>query len=103
MIDHDLGPPLSSDGPRRAHARRVDGQLIGLADRMGIDRLVIYMGQRTVVDPSPEELRRQNDQVLQASATGTTARSGSCTSTRSTSRRACARSIDASATGRWSG
>ena len=41
-------------------------RLIGLADRMGIDRLVIYMGQRTVVDPSPEELRRQNDQVLQA-------------------------------------
>jgi predicted TIM-barrel fold metal-dependent hydrolase len=41
-------------------------RLIGLADRMGIDRLVIYMGDRTVVDPSPEELRRQNDQVLQA-------------------------------------
>jgi hypothetical protein len=39
-------------------------RLIGLADRMGIDRLVIFMGARTVVDPSPEELRRQNDQVL---------------------------------------
>jgi predicted TIM-barrel fold metal-dependent hydrolase len=41
-------------------------RLIAVADRMGIDRLVIYMGQRTVVDPSPEELRRQNDYVLQA-------------------------------------
>ncbi len=41
-------------------------RLMGLADRMGIDRLVIFMGARTVVDPSPEELRRQNDQVLQA-------------------------------------
>ena len=41
-------------------------RLIGIADRMGIDRLVIYMGDRHVIDPSPEELRRQNDQVLQA-------------------------------------
>src|SRR5215831_11379378 len=41
-------------------------RLIALADRMGIDRLVIYMGQRHVIDPSPAELRRQNDQVLQA-------------------------------------
>lgn len=36
-------------------------RLVELADRMGIDRLVIYMGDRTAVDPSPEELRRQND------------------------------------------
>src|SRR5205823_8056868 len=41
-------------------------RLIVLADRMGIDRLVIFMGDRLVIDPSPEELRRQNDQVLQA-------------------------------------
>jgi uncharacterized protein len=41
-------------------------KLMALADRMGIERVVIYMGDRTVVDPSPEELRRQNDQVLQA-------------------------------------
>jgi predicted TIM-barrel fold metal-dependent hydrolase len=41
-------------------------RLMSIADRMGIDRLVLYMGMRTVVDPSPEELRRQNDQVLQA-------------------------------------
>jgi hypothetical protein len=41
-------------------------RLIALADRMGIERLVIYMGDKAVVDPSPDELRRQNDQVLQA-------------------------------------
>ena len=41
-------------------------RLMAVADRMGIDRLVIYMGTRIVVDPTPQELRRQNDQVLQA-------------------------------------
>src|SRR5437588_12231830 len=41
-------------------------RLIGIADRMGISRLVIYMGDRHVIDPSPVELRRQNDEVLQA-------------------------------------
>jgi uncharacterized protein len=41
-------------------------RLMTLADRMGIERLVIDMGDRAVADPSPDELRRQNDQVLQA-------------------------------------
>ena len=41
-------------------------RLITLADRMGIDRVVIYLGEPLAVDPSPDELRRQNDQVLQA-------------------------------------
>jgi predicted TIM-barrel fold metal-dependent hydrolase len=40
--------------------------LIARADRMGIERLVVFMGYPFVADPSPEELRRQNDQVLQA-------------------------------------
>ena len=40
-------------------------RLIALSDRMGIERLVIYMGDKSVVEPSPDELRRQNDQVLQ--------------------------------------
>jgi predicted TIM-barrel fold metal-dependent hydrolase len=56
------------------HINRVGGRtpdlsmarLIALADRMGIERLVIFMGEPLVEDPSPEELRRQNDQVLQA-------------------------------------
>ncbi len=41
-------------------------RMMALADRMGIDRVVIYMGDKAVADPSPDELRRQNDQVLQA-------------------------------------
>jgi predicted TIM-barrel fold metal-dependent hydrolase len=52
---------LSNRTPDEAMAR-----LFRIADRMGIDRLVIYMGERTVVDPGPDELRRQNDYVLQA-------------------------------------
>ncbi len=41
-------------------------RLVAYADRMGIERLVLYMGYPLIVDPSQEELRRQNDQVLQA-------------------------------------
>ena len=41
-------------------------QLIRFAERMGVDRVVVYMGFPFVTDPSPEELRRQNDQVLAA-------------------------------------
>jgi predicted TIM-barrel fold metal-dependent hydrolase len=40
--------------------------MIRYADRMGIDRLCIFMGYPLVDDPSPEVLRAQNDQVLQA-------------------------------------
>ena len=41
-------------------------QLIAFADRMGIERLCIYMGMNWSYDPSPEEMRRQNDEVLAA-------------------------------------
>ncbi len=40
--------------------------LMKVADRMGIERLIIYMGTRDIVNPSADELRRQNDEVLQA-------------------------------------
>ena len=40
--------------------------LIKFADRMGIDRLCVYMGMTMVQDPSPAEFRQQNDEVLQA-------------------------------------
>jgi predicted TIM-barrel fold metal-dependent hydrolase len=40
--------------------------LIDRADRMGIERLVVFMGYPMVADPTAGELRRQNDQVLQA-------------------------------------
>ncbi len=41
-------------------------QLLKHADRMGIDRLIVFMGYPLAADPSPEEVRRQNDQVLRA-------------------------------------
>jgi predicted TIM-barrel fold metal-dependent hydrolase len=41
-------------------------ELVRFGDRMGIERLVVFMGYPFVYDPSPEELRRQNDQVLAA-------------------------------------
>jgi predicted TIM-barrel fold metal-dependent hydrolase len=41
-------------------------ETIRYADRMGIDRVCTYMGYSMLEDPTPEELRVQNDQVLQA-------------------------------------
>ena len=79
-------------------------QLMKVADRMGIERLVIYMGDSGRRRPvggraAPAERRGPPG----AFATGTTAPSGSSTSARSTSRPASGRSTAASATGRWSG
>ena len=56
------------------HLSGVDGktpeerlaQMIAIADRMGIERLCVYMGMPWSRDPSPDDLRRENDQVLQA-------------------------------------
>ncbi len=42
------------------------GKLLEFADRMGIARLCVFMGMRWVYDPSPAELRQQNDDVLRA-------------------------------------
>lgn len=41
-------------------------EMIRLADRVGIDRLCIFMGYPFLYDPTPEQLRQQNDQVLEA-------------------------------------
>lgn len=41
-------------------------QLIEFADRMGVARLCIFMGMEWEYDPSPEKLRVENDEVLQA-------------------------------------
>lgn len=41
-------------------------ELMRFADRMGVERLVFFMGYPWSNDPSPDEFRRQNDQVLQA-------------------------------------
>ena len=40
--------------------------LLKFADRMGIERVIVFMGYPWAYDPSPEDVRRQNDQVLQA-------------------------------------
>jgi uncharacterized protein len=42
--------------------------LLKYADRMGIARLVLSMGTSGPYDPSPEDVRRQNDEVLRAIA-----------------------------------
>lgn len=41
-------------------------RLIELADRMGIERVCIYMGEKWSNDPSPDDFKKQNDDVLQA-------------------------------------
>jgi uncharacterized protein len=41
-------------------------EMVRFADRMGIDRMCVFMGYPLDNDPSPERLRFQNDQVLQA-------------------------------------
>lgn len=41
-------------------------KLIDYADRLGIARLCVYMGMSWFNDPSPAELRRSNDDILQA-------------------------------------
>lgn len=42
--------------------------LLRFADRMGVERVCVYMGYPFLMDPTAEQLRQQNDQVLQAIA-----------------------------------
>src|SRR5207248_1930436 len=51
--------------PGRTPEERM-ASLIRLADRMGIERICVFMGMSFVRDPSTDEMRRQNDQVLAA-------------------------------------
>src|SRR5207237_5482186 len=41
-------------------------RLIQLADRMNIERVFIYMGEKWSRNPAPEDFRKQNDELLQA-------------------------------------
>lgn len=52
-------------GPARMSPIENMARLIEAADLVGIDRLVVFMGWPFSRDPTPEELRRQNDQVLE--------------------------------------
>jgi uncharacterized protein len=47
--------------------QRIDA-LLQYADRVGIARLIVFMGTTFIENPTPDELRRQNDDVLQAIA-----------------------------------
>jgi len=40
--------------------------LIHFADRVGIQRLIVFMGYPFLQDPSPDQVREQNDQVMRA-------------------------------------
>ncbi len=40
--------------------------LLQYADRMGIARLCVFMGMKFSYDPKPDDMRRQNDEVLRA-------------------------------------
>lgn len=60
----DLHCHLSGVDGRTPNERMA--QLITYADRMGVERLVVFMGFPWSQDPTPDEFRRQNDQVLQA-------------------------------------
>lgn len=68
------GPPPERIWDLHCHLAGLPGRtpeeamaaLVARADRMGIERLVVFMGYPLAADPTPDELRRQNDQVLQA-------------------------------------
>jgi uncharacterized protein len=51
--------------PGNTPTERVDG-LLKYADRMGIARLCLFMGTTWHPKPTPEELRKENDDVLEA-------------------------------------
>jgi len=46
-------------------AGRVD-QLLLYADRLGIERICVFMGMKWSYDPTPEDMRLQNDEVMAA-------------------------------------
>jgi uncharacterized protein len=41
-------------------------EMLRLADRMGVERMCVYMGYPFSYDPSPDDLRSQNNQVFEA-------------------------------------
>ena len=60
----DLHTHFSSFGgrtPEECMARTVE-----VGDRLGIDRFIIYLGVDRSLDPSPDDVRKANDEVLQA-------------------------------------
>lgn len=48
-------------------AERV-GKMLEVADRMGVSRLCIFMGTTFEYDPTPDQMRQANDEILEAVA-----------------------------------
>lgn len=61
---HLAGPSLPEATPEERA-----GHLLDVADRMGIERLCVYMGMHWALDPTPEQFRQQNDEILRVLAT----------------------------------
>lgn len=62
----DLHCHLTGGNVRGATPEDRLAHLIAYADRLGIERLCVYMGMKFSPDPAPETIRRQNDEVLRA-------------------------------------
>jgi predicted TIM-barrel fold metal-dependent hydrolase len=62
----DLHAHLSGVAGQTPEARAE--QLLGYADRLGIERMCVFMGMQWQYDPTPEQVRQQNDEVLQVLA-----------------------------------
>lgn len=62
----DLHCHISGSTLREATPEERAEHLVAVADRMGIERLCAYMGMRFVHDPTPDQLREQNDEILRA-------------------------------------
>lgn len=71
----DAGVELLPTWDAHTHLSGVTGsvperiaKLLKYADRMGIERIVLFMGTNFTPKPTPEQVRKQNDEVLQAIA-----------------------------------
>ncbi len=62
----DLHSHLSGIAGRTPEERMAN--LIEVADRVGVSRLCVYMGMKWSYEPTPEDMREQNDDVLKAIA-----------------------------------
>lgn len=64
MTIWDVHCHLSGVDGATVHERMA--QLMAYADRMGVERMCFFMGWPWHQDPTPEQLRHENDQVLEA-------------------------------------
>ncbi len=61
----DLHTHLTSALPGKTPAEKA-ASLLAIGDRHGIERYCVFMGLPWSADPDPADLRRQNDQILEA-------------------------------------